>query len=112
MFAKAEPKPNSCQTYVVKATAGQVQSKVFLADAQGEVTRGAGAFVLHEKAGTLHLVITFAEECDFKCRARRIKELISKIPYSKFEMTAEKFTRPTQRFFGLWRRARDGCRCE
>ena len=80
MFAKAQPKPNSCQTYVVKATAGQVQSKVFLAYAQGGITRGAGAFVLHEKAGTLHLVITFAEECDFKCRARRIKEEISKKP--------------------------------
>ena len=51
MFAKAQPKPNSCQTYVVKATAGQVQSKVFLAYAQGEVTRGAGRFVLHEKRG-------------------------------------------------------------
>ena len=82
MFAKAQPKPNSCQTYVVKATAGQVQSKVVLLYIQGEVTRGAGAFVLHEKAGTLHLVITFAEECDFKCRARRIKELISEIPCS------------------------------
>ena len=65
MFAKAQPKPNSCQTYVVKATAGRVQSQVFLAYAQGEVTRGAGAFVLHEKAGVLHLVIIIAEECDF-----------------------------------------------
>ena len=66
MFAKAQPKPNCCQTYVVMATAGQVQSKVFLAYAQGEQTRGAGAFVLREKAGVLHLVITFAEECDFQ----------------------------------------------
>ena len=84
MFAKAQPKKNCCQTYVVKASAGQRQSKVFLLYAQGELTRGAGAFALREKAGVLHMVITFAEECDFKCRSRRIKELISKIPYSKF----------------------------
>ena len=101
MFAKAKPKPNCCQTYVVKASAGQRQSKVFLLYAQGELTRGAGAFALREKAGVLHLVITFAEEGDFKCRARRIKELISKIPCSKFEVTVEKFTRPTQKFFGF-----------
>ena len=101
MFAEAEPKPNSCQTYVVKATAGRMQSKMFLAYAQGEVTRGAGAFVLHEKAGVLHLVITFAEEGDFKCRARRIREVLSKLPCSEFEVTIEKFTRPTQRFLGF-----------
>ena len=51
-----------------------MQSKVFLLYAQGEVTRGAGAFALLEKAGVLHLVITFAEECEFKCRARYIKK--------------------------------------
>ena len=70
MFAKAQPKPNSCRTYVVKASAGQKQSKLVVLYAQGEVTRGAGAFVLHEKAGTLHLVITFANKCDFEIRKR------------------------------------------
>ena len=74
MFAKAQPKPNCCQTYVVMATAGQVQSKVFLTYAHAELTRGTGAFVLHEKAGVLHLVITFAEERNFKCRAENIKK--------------------------------------
>ena len=74
MFATAQPKPNCCQTYVVKASAGQRQSKVFLLYAQGELTRGAGAFALREKAGVLHLVITFAEERDFNCRAQNIKK--------------------------------------
>ena len=74
MFAKAQPKKNSCQTYVVMATAGQVQSRVFLTYAHAELTRGAGAFVLHEKAGVLHLVITFAEQRDFDCRAQNIKK--------------------------------------
>ena len=78
MFAKAQPKPNSCQTYVVKAKAGQMQSNVFLAYAKGEIRRGAGAWALVEKAEMLYLVITFAEEGDFKCRARRIKELIQR----------------------------------
>ena len=53
MFAKAQPKPNSCQTYVVKAKAGQMQSNVFLAYAKGEIRRGAGAWALVEKAGML-----------------------------------------------------------
>ena len=101
MFAKAKPKRNCCQTYVVKASAGQRQSKVLLLYAQGELTRGAGAFALREKAGVLHLVITFAEERSFNCRARHIKEEISKIPYSKFEVIVEKFTRPMQRFLGF-----------
>ena len=74
MFAKAQPKPNCCQTYVVKASAGQRQSQVFFLYAKGELTRGAGAFVLHEKAGVLHLVITFAEERNFQCRAENIKK--------------------------------------
>ena len=48
----------------------------------------------------MHLVITFAEECDFKCRARRIQELLTNIPFGDFAVTIEKFTRPWQRFLG------------
>ena len=114
MFAKAQPKPNCCQTYVVKAECDaqgkHERVRVLKTFADGELTRGAGVWAIVEKGGAAYLVITFAEECDFKCRARRIQELLTKIPLPQqvieggppgnFAVTIEKFTRPWQRFLG------------
>ena len=99
MFAKAHPKPQSCQTYVVKGSDEHAR-QVFNVFAQGEIARGAGAWTIVEKEG-VHLVITFAKEQTFKSKVKYIQEELEKIPFGSFEVTIEKFTRPLQRFLGL-----------